>query len=69
LPETRTCKPAKVEYGVHFIIGHKGIGQKQGLQYLFPWTGYSLQFDTWEPAVNLRNAPLVLSAYKSKWKL
>lgn len=69
LPETRAHRPAKVEYDVDYIVGHKRIGRRQELRYLVRWTGYGPQFDTWEPASNMRNATPLLAAYKRKHRL
>jgi len=60
--ESGCQKVALEEYSVEAIIGHRR--KKWGMEWLVRWEGYGPQFDTWEPTLCLRNAPLVLNEYK-----
>ena len=68
MPETRITKPPKEEYPVERILAHRR-NKKGKLQYLIRWEGYSPQFDTWEPEINIRNAPRFLYEYKALHEL
>jgi transposase InsO family protein len=55
----------EVEYEVERILDHrrtKGRGPNP-YEYLVKWTGQSHEHNTWEPHVNLVNAPEVLKSY------
>jgi len=56
------------EFEVEKILDHfnKKVGKKKEVFYLIKWQGYSDEYNTWEPASNLTNCPLVLHAYWSK---
>lgn len=64
LPETRTKRPEEPEYDVERIVGHRYDKKKNRTLYLVRWEGYGPQFDTWEPAINVKNAPLALERYR-----
>ncbi len=51
---------------VERIIDHRYVKRGRGphkLQYLVKWEGYGPEHDSWEPEVNLRDAPEPLSKY------
>ncbi len=53
-------------YDVERIINHRYVKRSRGphkLQYLVKWEGYGPEHDSWEPEVNLRDAPEPLSKY------
>ena len=53
-------------YDVERIIDHRYVKRGRGpqkLQYLVKWEGYGPEHDSWEPEVNLRDAPEPLSKY------
>ena len=62
MKESRRSKPATEEYSVEAVVGHRR--KRRGMEWLVRWEGYGPQFDTWEPTASLKNAPLVLNAYK-----
>jgi hypothetical protein len=64
LPETRLKKPAKPEFVVEKIIGHRFEKQGSVIKYLVRWEGYGPQFDTWEPRSHLKNSPRILAQYR-----
>ncbi len=48
------------------ILDHRFVKRGRGapkLQYLVKWEGYGAEHDSWEPEVNLRDAPEPLSRY------
>jgi hypothetical protein len=69
LPKTRLKKPEKEEFVVEKIIAHKFDKKSQKVKYLVRWLDYGLQFNTWEPRANLKNAPLIFSKYQRKHNL
>lgn len=56
-------KDASEEYEVERILGHKRVGADNKLKYLIRWKGYGPQFDQWEEARMLKNAPRILKEY------
>lgn len=54
------------EYEVERILGHKYEGADNKLKFLVRWKGYGPQFDLWEEAVSLRNAPRIVREYKAR---
>ena len=53
-------------YDVERIIDHRYVRNGRGpykLQYLVKWEAYGPEHDSWEPEVNLRDAPESLSNY------
>ncbi|RDB15235.1 hypothetical protein Hypma_004746 [Hypsizygus marmoreus] len=69
LPETRNGPPEAEEYEVEKIVGHKFDKKSRKTQYLVRWTGYGPQFDTWQSAKDMKNAPWILSSYKKTTRL
>jgi len=67
MPESRRKQVESEEFEVEAIIGH--CHKWNMLQFLVRWSGYSLQFDTWEPQRGLKNASIVLNEYKKKHNL
>ena len=60
------------EYEVDYIVASR-IYRRQ-LQYLVHWKGYEEHEHTWEPASNVKNAPLVVERFykenpSAPWKL
>jgi hypothetical protein len=53
---------ANGEYTVERIMAVKTV--KGGKMYLVKWSGYPIEEATWEPASNLQNAILLLSAFQ-----
>lgn len=64
LPTDDRRKDAHPEYEVESILGHKYSGADRKLKFLIRWKGYGPQFDLWEDASSLRNAPKILREYK-----
>lgn len=55
-----------IVYNVERILDHRFVKRGRGapkLQYLVKWEGYGAEHDSWEPEVNLRDAPEPLSRY------
>ena len=54
------------EWEVERILRHaiKGRGRRKVTYYLIRWKGYTSEYDTWEPASNLRNSPELLNEYR-----
>lgn len=46
-----------LEYEVHQILDSRFFGRWRKLHYLVSWEGYGPEENSWEPAVNLENAP------------
>jgi len=46
-----------VEWEIHKILDSRISGRGRKLQYLISWKGYGPKQNSWEPAVNLKNAP------------
>lgn len=66
LPELRAVKPAKEEYEVEGIVGHRFDKSKRSLVYLVRWAGYGPSHDSWQTSRDLRNAPDILHEYRKK---
>lgn len=64
MPQNERRKNANEEYEVEKIVGHKYTGKDRTLKYLVRWKGYGPQFDMWEDAKALRNAPVILREYR-----
>lgn len=58
-------RDASEEYEVERILGHKYVGPDNKLKFLIRWKNYGPQFDLWEDAASLRNAPQILRDYKA----
>ena len=52
-----------LEWEVSQVLNSRIVGRGRRLQYLVSWKGYGLEQDSWEPAVNLRNAPLMVENF------
>lgn len=66
MSDNRILKPANEEYEVEKIVGHRYDKKKRTWVYLVRWVGYSPLYDLWLTARDLKNAPEILYAYKSK---
>lgn len=64
MPESRRSKVESPEYEVESIVGHRRSGR--ALQYLIRWSGYGPQYDSWEPASGLKNAPALVHKYRQE---
>ena len=64
MPESRRSKVESPEYEVESIVGHRRSGR--ALQYLIRWSGYGPQYDSWEPASGLKNAPALVRKYRQE---
>jgi hypothetical protein len=56
----------EVEYEVNAILAHRTRQYRNNAQrteYLIDWKGYGPEHRTWEPEINLANAPALLTAY------
>jgi len=53
------------EFEVESILDHAtvGKGKKKEIWYQVKWLGYGDDYNTWEPASNLKNSPLILQEY------
>jgi len=53
------------EFEVEDIVRHNTIGKGKNKQlwYEVKWVGYDQDYNTWEPAAHLKNAPLVVERY------
>ena len=60
----------ELEYEVESIVSHRDrpVGRNRTLrrEYLVHWKGYHPEHDTWEPELNLSNAPAVLQEYRDR---
>jgi hypothetical protein len=54
--------PDKVEYEVESIDDSR-LFRKKHLQYLVRWKGYRREDRQWEPAANVKNAPLLIEKF------
>ncbi|KAJ3473840.1 hypothetical protein NLI96_g12795 [Meripilus lineatus] len=66
LPELRALKPAREEYEVESIIGHKYDKKKRSTVYLIRWVGFGPSHDSWQTTRDLRNAPELLNEYRKR---
>jgi len=57
------------EFEVEKIMGHWRVRKKTTLKYLIRWVNYSLQFDTWCTATDLKNSLIILKEYCTKHNL
>lgn len=64
-----TMVDGQAEWEVDHLVEHRmratGKGRPRKVEYLVRWKGFNENFDTWEPASSLVNAPKVVDAY---WK-
>jgi hypothetical protein len=56
------------EFEVEEVVNHKTVGQgrNQQIWYEVKWVGYDQDYNTWEPAAHLKNAPDVVKRYYAK---
>jgi len=56
------------EFEIEKIVDHNtvGVGRNKELWYKVKWVGYDEDYDTWEPASHLKNAPLAVKEYWTK---
>ena len=52
------------EYEVEAILAHRGNGNRR--RYLVRWKGYDDASNTWEPADNVKNSPLLIKEFHKK---
>jgi hypothetical protein len=65
-PEIPECVEGEYEYTVERIVQHKYVQSgknKQVLEYLVMWKGYSSVNDSWEPSARLSNYPEIVKQY------
>lgn len=60
LSGTRMTKPAKEEFEVEKVVGHRFNKRSKKTEYLVRWAGYSPQFDLWTSRTDMTNAPIAL---------
>jgi hypothetical protein len=57
----------ELEYEVDCVLAERKARRR--VEYLVRWAGLGPEHDSWEPAANLKNCPLVMKAYKEKQRL
>jgi len=65
LPVSECCAAESEEFEVESIVGHRrSKGRNKNLQFLVCWAGYSPLYDSWETALELKNAHEILAEYR-----
>lgn len=62
-PPPVTTPDGDIEYEVHKVLDSRIFGRGQRLQYLVSWEGYGPEENSWEPAMNLENAPEAVAEF------
>jgi hypothetical protein len=58
------------EFEVESIVGHRRSKKKgKKLEFLVRWSGYSPLYDSWETALELKNAHKILAQYRKNHDL
>jgi hypothetical protein len=65
LPPSKRRTAESEEFEVESIVGHRRSKAKtRKLEFLVRWSGYSPLYDTWETALDLKNAHEILAEYR-----